>query len=54
MTLGDVFSGSSFRNLQKMEYKSRVKSRFQKSILNPVRFNVWQEKKRGLCHNPDT
>lgn len=36
-----VFSGSSLSNFQKMEYKSS----FQKLILNPVRFNVWQENK---------
>lgn len=42
--LAGVVPGPSLRDLQKMQYESS----FQKLILNPERFNVWQENKRRI------
>lgn len=46
--LAGVVPGPSLRDLQKMQYESS----FQKLILNPERFNVWQEKKRRIFFPP--
>lgn len=48
IVLAGVFPGPSLSDLQKMQYESS----FHELILNPVRFNVWQENKQDFFPHP--